>query len=119
MRFIRYLFLLVLGLCVLTVTLANRGPVTLSLLPDEIAAFAGIDPQVTLPVFIVILGGIVAGLLIGFVWEWLREHKHRATAATEHRERVRLEQEVKSLRGPEPRGGEDILAILDESATAR
>lgn len=119
MRYIRYLFLAVIGICLLVVALANRGPVTLRLFPDEIAEFAGFAPEISLPVFLVILSGIVAGLLIGFVWEWLREHKHRSTAATERRERVRLEHEVKRLKGPDERGGDDIIAILDEGAATR
>lgn len=119
MRYIRYLFLGVLGLCLLTVAIANRGPVTLRLFTDEIAAFVGFAPEVTLPLFIVIFGSMVVGLLIGFVWEWLREHRIRATAVTERRERVRLEHEVKKLRGPEPQSGDDVLAILDEGAATR
>ncbi|MEM6826154.1 MAG: DUF1049 domain-containing protein [Pseudomonadota bacterium] len=119
MRYIRYLFLAILAICLLTVALANRSLVTLNLFPDEIAEFAGIAPTITLPVFIVIFAGIVAGLLIGFVWEWLREHKYRSVAVTERRERVRLEHEVKELKGPEPTGGQDIIAILDKGAAAR
>ena len=119
MRYIRFLFLAVLGICLLIVALANREPVTLFLFPDEIAEFAGFAPTVTLPMFIVIFGGIVVGLLLGFVWEWLREYKYRAVAATDRRERVRLEREVNDLKGPQPQGGQDIIAILDEGAAAR
>lgn len=114
MRYIRYLFLAVIGICLLVMAMANREPVTLTLLPPEIAEFAGIAPSVSLPLFLVVLGGIVAGLLIGFVWEWLREYKYRTLAATERRERVRLQHEVSNLKGPTEKGGEDIIAILDE-----
>ena len=48
--------------------------------------------------FLVIFAGIVAGLLIGFVWEWLREHRFRSTAARERRERERLEREIQLTR---------------------
>jgi lipopolysaccharide assembly protein A len=41
MRFLRYLFLALLAICLLIVALANREPVTLNLLPDELATFAG------------------------------------------------------------------------------
>ncbi len=119
MRYIRYAFLAVLGICLLTVALANRGPVTIRLFPDEIAAFAGFAPEVTLPLFLVLFGGLVGGVLLGFVWEWLREYKYRSVAVTEKRERVRLEHEVKKLKGPEPKGGDDILAILDGAAATR
>lgn len=119
MRFIRLFFLIALGLVLVVVAVANREPVTLHALPSELAEFAGVAPQISLPLFLVIFGGIVAGLLIGFVWEWLRESKYRARAAREGRARERLEQEVDKLRGPAPGKGADILAILDEGAPAR
>lgn len=118
MRYVRYAFLAIVGLILLTVALANRGPVTVRLLPDELAEFAGTSPEVTLPLFVIIFSGIVAGLLIGFVWEWMREHKHRAAAANHRRERERLEREVGNLRSPEGTR-DDVLAILDEASTAR
>ncbi len=119
MRLIRFLFLLILGFVLVVLAVANREPVTLFALPDELAQFAGIAPQITLPLFIIVFGGIIAGLLIGFVWEWLRESKYRSRAARESRARERLEQEVDKLRGPEPGKGAEILAILDEGAPAR
>ena len=118
MRYLRYLFLAVLGIVLLTVALANRAPVTVKLLPEELALFLGWAPQITLPLFLLIFAGIVAGLLIGFVWEWLREHKHRAEASRERRERQRLEREVKDLRQPAPGSSDEVLAILDSRKAA-
>ncbi|MBT8456320.1 MAG: LapA family protein [Rhodobacteraceae bacterium] len=119
MRYIRYAFLGSLGIVLLVVALANRGPVTLQLLPGELAELAGLAPSITLPLFIVIFGGIVAGVLIGFVWEWLREHKHRAEAASQRRAREQLEREVSQLRGPEKKAGDDVLALLEGGEAAR
>ena len=119
MRYIRLAFILVLGIVLLVLAVANRQLVTLQALPEELAEFAGVAPQITLPLFLIIFGGIIAGLLIGFVWEWLREGKHRAEAAKNRRARERLEREVDQLKGPEPGKGADILAILDEGAVAR
>ena len=119
MRFLRYLFLALLAICLLIVALANREPVTVNLLPDEIAAFAGFDPSLTLPLFLVIFGGIVAGVVIGFVWEWFREHKHRAEAATERREREKLEREVNRLKPASERQQDDVLALLESGGGTR
>lgn len=116
MRYIRYLFLASLGLVLLTVALANRGAVTLSLFPEDAAVFMGQNPQIDIPLFLIIFGGIIAGIVIGFIWEWLREHKHRAEASTQRRERERLEREVDRLRGPKATRDDDVLAILDKSA---
>ena len=87
--------------------------VTLNVLPEEVASFAGWNAAITLPLYLVIFGGIVAGLLIGFFWEWLREYKHRAAASHHRRERERLEKEVDRLKTPAPGSGDEVLAILD------
>ena len=116
MRYIRYLFLAVVGIVLLTVALANRGPMTLTVLPAEIAEFAGWNAEITLPVFVVIFASIVAGLLIGFVWEWMREYKHRAAASHHRRERERLEKEVDRLKTPAEGSGDDVLALLDKAS---
>ncbi len=116
MRYIRYAFLALLGVVLVTLALANRAAVTLALLPDPLAGLFGLDWTVTLPLFLVILGGIVAGLLIGFVWEWLREHKHRADVARKDREIRRLQREVRRLKGEKHEGQDEVLALLDEPA---
>lgn len=117
MRYLRYLFLAVLGICLITVALANRQMVPLRLLPEEMAAFSGLSLQIELPLFVVVFLGIVAGLLIGFVWEWLREARLRAEAGRARREAASLEREVKRLkRGQaEGEGKDEVLALLDDA----
>ncbi len=111
-RWLKWLVLGLLALMLVTVALANRGAVTLRLLPDDLAAFLGLDLAVEMPLFLVILGGVAAGLLIGFLWEWLREHRHRADASARGREIARLERELASMRdakGP----ADEVLALID------
>lgn len=115
-RMLRYLVLVVLAVMLVTVAIANRNAVTLQLLPEGLATFAGVQWQLTLPLYAVFFGGILAGLLVGFVWEWLREHKHRATAATKAREVARLERELAVMRDTKPEGSDEILALLDRKA---
>ena len=112
-RFLRYVLLACLGIVLLTIALANRTPVSVNLLPPDMAAFLGHDLAVQLPLFMVIFGGIVAGLLIGFVWEWVREHKHRSTATTKTREVTRLERELAVLRDEKQGPQDDIIALLE------
>jgi hypothetical protein len=58
---------------------------------------------------------VTLGLLIGFVWEWLREMKHRSAAHSEHMQVVRLEREVSKLKGTSAEKEKDeILTLLDE-----
>ena len=113
-RSLRYLFLAALGLVLLTVALANRAPVTLKALPEDLAAFTGFAWQIELPLFMVIFGGIIAVLLIGFVWEWFREMKHRSTASRKTREVARLERELAVMKDSQSVPKDDILAILDK-----
>ena len=113
LRALRYLVLAVLALCLVTLALANRAPVTLKTLPEDIAAFAGFGWQIDLPLYAVIFGGIVVGILIGFVWEWVREHKHRAVASTKTKEVSKLERELAVMRDTKPEQRDDVLALLD------
>lgn len=113
MRYIRYLFLAVIGIALIIVALANRGMVTLKLAPDALAAPFGLTGSVTLPLFLVIFVGIVAGLLIGFVWEWMREFKYRHGLNKKDKEVHRLEREVKVLKAKNGEGQDDVLALLD------
>jgi lipopolysaccharide assembly protein A len=97
-RTLRYVLIALLGLVLLTVALANRAPVTVRLLPDDMAAFLGIRHMVDLPLFLVIFAGIVA---------------HRTTASTKSREVTRLERELSVLRDAKGEPQDDILALLD------
>ncbi|MGI3169235.1 LapA family protein [Pseudooceanicola sp. C21-150M6] len=113
MKYIRYLFLLCLAIILICVALANREPVTLNMLPDGLADIAGMNFSVNLPLFVVIFGGVVAGLLIGFVWEWMREHKHRVAMRKGTKQVGRLEREVKRLKNEKHDGKDEVLALLD------
>lgn len=116
MRYIKYLFLLVVAFCLVVLALANRQSVQVKLLPEEMAAYLGQPITYELPLFVVIFVGIVLGLLIGFVWEWLREHKHRADGRRQKREKEKLQREVKGMKAESGRGKDDVLALLDASS---
>lgn len=115
MRYVRYAFLALLAICLIVVALANREPVTLRLMTDELAGLMGISTTVTLPLFIVIFGGVIAGILIGFVWEWFREHRQRSQANLHRREKERLEKEVGRLREKDAGPADDVLALLERN----
>ncbi|WP_299968178.1 LapA family protein [uncultured Roseobacter sp.] len=116
MRYIRYACIAIFGIALITVALANREMVALQLIPAEVAGWFSVTPEIQLPLFIVIFGGIVAGLLIGFVWEWIREHGQRAEAARQAREMRRLEREVARLKGEKHAGKDEVLALLEEAS---
>jgi uncharacterized membrane-anchored protein YhcB (DUF1043 family) len=94
--------------------------VTLTTLPEGLAAMPGLGwavVSVELPLFLVIFAGIIAGLLIGFVWEWLREHKHRAEARHREAEVRKLQRELRRTEAERDKDKDEVLALLDQSST--
>ena len=115
MRYIRYLVLVLIGLVLLLVTSANRGHVTLSLLPQEFVPYVGRNWTAELPLYLVILVAVAVGILLGFVWEWMREHKHRKVAARSTREARQLSREVEKLK---PSQKDEVLALIEKDKPA-
>lgn len=120
MRYLRYAFLLILTVLLIVIAFANRDPVTLRLLPDDLDRFWSFGRVLELPLFLVIFAAIVAGVVIGFIWEWLREHRIRADGARAAREKVRLEREIGRLKGSQPdNSGDEVLRLLDGAGGRR
>ncbi|MEY8801334.1 lipopolysaccharide assembly protein LapA domain-containing protein [Leisingera sp. XS_AS12] len=115
MRYIRYAVLAALAIVLVSVSLANSAVVQLRLMPDALADLFGFNHGIALPLFVVVLGGVGVGLIIGFLWEWIREHKHRSEAAQKAREARRLDREVKRLKKQKHEGKDEVLAMLDDA----
>lgn len=112
MRYLRYGILAAIAIVMVTIAIANRGPITLRLLPGELTGLFGFSWQITLPVFVVLLIAVMFGVVLGFVWEWIREHKYRRDAVVERRSREHLEKEL-GASGKSPKSGDDVLALLE------
>ena len=110
---LRLLFLAVLAVVLIALALANGEIVTLRVLPPEAGAFMGFSWSVQLPLYLVIFAGILIGLLIGFVWEWLRERRIRVGHAQATRKAAHLEREVDRLKTKAEGPKDDVLALLD------
>lgn len=117
MKTIRYAFWAIVGLCLILVGIANRDMVTLQAMPTPLADLLSISPNIQLPLFVVIFLAVGAGLLIGFFWEWIREHRLRVDGRTKAREVEQLRKEVADLRKTEAESeGDEIFALLDAPA---
>lgn len=118
MKTLRYGFWAIVALCLILVGLANRGDVTLRAMPETIAGFFGISPDITVPLFMVLFLGVGIGLLIGFLWEWVREFRIRSDARRKGREVEALRREVADLRAKsgDVKDGDDVLALLEQPA---
>lgn len=119
MRLLKLVLLALLGLALVTVALANRTPVMLRLLPEDIALLFGWTWAAEVPLFVVLFGGALAGLLIGIVWEWLREHRQRAEAAEMRRTLDRMQAELARARGRAGGEARDGGAAPAEAGRAR
>ncbi|GIT87738.1 lipopolysaccharide assembly protein LapA domain-containing protein [Roseobacter sp. OBYS 0001] len=116
MRYIKYALIAVFGIALIAIAVANRGYVSIQLIPNEVAGWFAVNPQIELPLFIIIFGGIIVGLFVGFVWEWMREYAQRAEAARQAREMRRLQREVKRLKGEKHEGKDEVIALLEEAS---
>ena len=117
MRAIRYSFWAVIGLCLILIGLANREFVTVRAMPEVLGDLLGVSPDIQLPMFVVIFLGVGAGLLIGFLWEWVREHRIRAEARNNRKEVETLKREVDRLRGEKAgaKSEDDVIALLEKT----
>jgi uncharacterized membrane protein (DUF106 family) len=117
MKTIRYAFWAVIGLCLILIGLANRDFVTVRAMPEALGDLLGISPDIQLPLFVVIFIGVGVGLMIGFLWEWVREHRMRADARGKAREVEALKRENDQLRGAAvtAKGEDDVLALLEKT----
>lgn len=110
MRTIKLILLALILIVIVLVALANREVVTLHLLPTGLAQILPLS--VELPLFVVCLISIVVGMVLGYLFEWLREHKHRRRASQREREAARLNSEVERLRREGGKPEDDVLAII-------
>lgn len=115
MKTLKYVFWALVAVLLVLVGLANRDATTLQAMPTAFANLFNISPEVTLPLFIVIFIAVGAGLLLGLIWEWIREYPERVEARARAREIERLRAEVAQLRAAtaSPEKGDDVLALLD------
>jgi uncharacterized integral membrane protein len=137
-RYLKILFLVLVAIVLVLLLLSNQEPVSVSLLPaslagtlgwdvtvsevrvlpEALANTIGMDGTLTLTVALIVAASLIVGIVVGFIWEWLREHRFRAEAKTQRREAQRLNQEVAQMKGGSDTQ-DDVLAILDQADAAR
>lgn len=114
-RYLRYAGLIALALVGLIIAMANRTLVTISLLPDDLAGLMTWQARAEVPLFLVLALGVVLGLALGFIWEWLRERKHRKVARVQTRAVSKLERELASMKDQTFLPDDPVLALLEKS----
>jgi uncharacterized integral membrane protein len=112
MRTLSAVFWALVAAILVTVGLANRDLVRLRVLPEALSDAVGVAPDIDLPLFMVVFLGFALGLLLGLVWEWIREIPERREARATARELQRLRAEVARL-GGRPGERDEVAALLD------
>ena len=111
MRYLRHLFLSLIGVALISIALANLELIELSLLPSVLADSFELQIQFKAPLFIIIFSCIAIGLFIGFFWEWLRSTKKRLSSNSDRLKLARLSQKNTKLKSIDDEDEEDVLLI--------
>ena len=117
-RYIRVIFLTCLSIILLTLAVANRELVDIRILPSELESFLGGGMILSIPIFVLFLCGVIFGLFVGFVWEWIREMKHRSASSRKSKELAKVENELSQLKRESSQNEDEILLLLNNKANS-
>ena len=94
-KILKLILIIPVAICILTIAVANRAPVILSL--DPISA---IDPIFSFkaPLFVILFLSLMLGLLIGGLSVWMAQGVHRKTAKNLNKEVSSLYKETSKLK---------------------
>ena len=117
-RYIRVIFLTCLSIIILTLAVANRELVDIRILPSELEGFLGGGMIFSIPIFVLFLCGVIFGLFVGFVWEWIREMKHRSASNRKSKELAKVENELSQLKRESGQNEDEIMLLLNNKANS-
>lgn len=88
------------------------------ILPSELEGFLGGGMIFSIPIFVLFLCGVIFGLFVGFVWEWIREMKHRSASSRKSKELAKVENELSQLKRESGQNEDEILVMLNNKANS-
>ena len=88
------------------------------LLPSELEGLFGGGMIFSIPIFVLFLCGVVFGLFVGFVWEWIREMKHRSASSRKSKELAKVENELSQLKRESGQNEDEIMLLLNNKANS-
>lgn len=88
------------------------------ILPSELEGFLGGGMIFSIPIFVLFLCGLIFGLFVGFVWEWIREMKHRSASSRKSKELAKVENELSQLKRESGQNEDEILLLLNNKANS-
>ena len=87
-------------------------------LPSELEGFFGGGMIFSIPIFVLFLCGVIFGLFVGFVWEWIREMKHRSASSRKSKELAKVENELSQLKRESGQNEDEIMLLLKNKANS-
>lgn len=88
------------------------------ILPSELEGFLGGGMILSIPIFVLFLCGVIFGLFVGFVWEWIREMKHRSASSRKSKELAKVENELSQLKRESGQNEDEILLLLNNKVNS-
>ncbi len=88
------------------------------ILPSELEGSFGGGMIFSIPIFMLFLCGVIFGLFVGFVWEWIREMKHRSASSRKSKELAKVENELSQLKRESGQNEDEILLLLNNKANS-
>ena len=88
------------------------------ILPSELEGFLGGGMIFSIPIFVLFLCGVIFGLFVGFVWEWIREMKHRSASSRKSKELAKVENELSQLKRESGQNEDEILLLLNNKSNS-
>jgi len=92
--------------------------VDIRILPSELEWFLGGGMIFSIPVFVLFLCGVIFGLFLGFVWEWIREMKHRSASSRKSKELAKVENELSQLKRENGLNEDEVLLLLNNKSNS-
>ena len=88
------------------------------ILPSELEGFLGGGMIFSIPIFVLFLCGVIFGLFVGFVWEWIREMKHRSASSRKSKELAKVESELNQLKRESGHNEDEVFLLHNNKANS-
>ncbi len=111
MKYLVYLFYILIAVILITIAIYNRDPATITLTPDWLPLFGGV--KLTAPLFALIYIALFAGMALGLFFEYIRESGYRRQARKAKRELKKNEKELQKTKEDAGQYDDDVLAIVE------
>lgn len=110
MRYIRLFLILVLVVVLVTLATSNGQSVDLTLFPSWVPWIGG--TAITAPLFVFIYGALIAGVILGEIYEYFRSLRLRRQAAKSAKALQKTEAELEKIKQKTGNHDDPVLAML-------